>query len=251
MTENSSPEVGRAVIDAYLDSVEQALLAARAPRSDRMQVLQDLDSQIADMLAREPAPITEESVRAVIEKLEPPSHFAETYGDVSESKPWPTRRLPRFEHINWPIIAAVSFALIPISSLVALLDQDLLGALSLIFLLPIGFLFTPFAIWKAFKQIRAQPRDIRGRDLVLNTTAAYAVLVPVLVVLFAIAVTEGIAFYMLGVGALIYVHYVFIRRFWRYMADALPPQPAAASTGKANGNGTNTSISAATPMPAM
>ena len=70
--------IGRATIDAYLDSVEQALMAAHAPRSDRLQVLQDLESQIAEMLAREPAPLTEESVRSVIEKLEPPRHFADT-----------------------------------------------------------------------------------------------------------------------------------------------------------------------------
>src|SRR5262245_33034613 len=42
--------VGRAAIDAYLDSVEQALFAVHAPRGDRVQVLQDLESQIADML---------------------------------------------------------------------------------------------------------------------------------------------------------------------------------------------------------
>ena len=67
MTESSTPDVGRATIDAYLDSVEHALMAAHAPRSDRLQVLQDLESQIAEMLAREPAPLTEESVSAVIE----------------------------------------------------------------------------------------------------------------------------------------------------------------------------------------
>jgi hypothetical protein len=69
--------------------------------------------------------------------------------------------------------------------------------------------------------------------------------------LFAVAVTEGIALYILGVAALIYVHYVCIRRLWRYLIDALPPQPAAQSTDKANGNGTSPTISAASPMPAM
>jgi hypothetical protein len=103
----------------------------------------------------------------------------------------------------------------------------------------------------AFKQLRAQPGRTRGRDLVLNTTAAYAVLVPVLVLLFAVAVTEGIALYMLGVAALIHVHYVFVRRLWRYMVDQLPPRSAAASTNKRNGNGASSAISAATPMPAM
>ena len=81
MTENSTSGVGRAAIDAYLDSIEQALLAAHAPRSDRVQVLADLEAQIADMLAREPQPLTEEVVKAVIARLEPPSHFAAMYGN--------------------------------------------------------------------------------------------------------------------------------------------------------------------------
>src|SRR6187200_3117103 len=85
MTENSTSEVGRAAIDAYLDSVEQALLAAHAPRSDRVQVLADLEAQIADMLAREPQPLTEEIVRMVIARLEPPSHFAAMYGNGKQA----------------------------------------------------------------------------------------------------------------------------------------------------------------------
>src|SRR5262245_4284599 len=85
MTENLSSAVGRAAIDAYLDSVEQALLAAHAPRGDRLQVLQDLESQIADMLAVGPQPLTEEIVQSVIAKLEPPSHFAATYGNGNNS----------------------------------------------------------------------------------------------------------------------------------------------------------------------
>ena len=114
MTENSSPTVGRAAIDAYLDSVEQALMSAHAPRSDRLQVLQDLESQIADMLTQQPMPLTEESVRAVLDKLEPPSHFAATYGNGTQtnpSAPSPSRfaRLPR---APWPMIAAASCALL-------------------------------------------------------------------------------------------------------------------------------------------
>ncbi len=92
MTENSSSAVGRAAIDAYLDSVELALIAADAPRIDRLQVLQDLEAQIADMLAQQPTPLTEESVRSVLDKLEPPSHFAATYGNGKQTAPTPDRR---------------------------------------------------------------------------------------------------------------------------------------------------------------
>src|SRR4051794_9641757 len=72
MTENSTSDVGCATINAYLDSVEEALLAANAPRGDRVQVLADLESQMADMLAQHPAPLREEAVKSAIEKLTPP-----------------------------------------------------------------------------------------------------------------------------------------------------------------------------------
>jgi hypothetical protein len=251
MTENSSPAVGRAAIDAYLDSVEQALLAARAPRSDRLQVLQDLESQIADMLAHEPSPLTEESVRSVVEKLEPPRHFANTYGNAIDSTSWSIRRFMRLEHINWPLISAVSFALNPAGGLLALLNPGLFGAVTVLFLLPIGLLFTPVALWKAFKQLRADPRKTRGRYLVLKTMVAYGVLVPVVVVLFAAVITEGYAFFLLGFAALVYVQYLLVRRLWRYMAEAIPPQAEPVSTSHANGNGASSHLGSATPMPAM
>jgi hypothetical protein len=251
MIENSSPEVGRAAIDAYLDSVEQALLAARAPRSDRLQVLQDLESQIADMLARETSPLTDESVRAVIEKLEPPRHFADTYGNTVESTSWPTPRFMRHENLNWPLISAVSFALIPAGGLLALLNPGPFVGLLIACLLTIGFLFTPVAIWKAFKQLRAQLGKVPGRGLLLKTTIAYGALVPALVVLCAALITEGFAFFLLGFAALVYVQYLFLRRLWQSMADAIPPQPAATSTFHANGNGTSSHLGPATPMPAM
>src|SRR6476660_8294535 len=103
MTENTSSTVGRAAIDAYLDSVEQALLAAHAPRADRVQVLQDLESQIADMLAVGPQPLTEEIVQSVIAKLEPPSHFAATYcnGNGKEPRPAWVTQFARRSSFRW------------------------------------------------------------------------------------------------------------------------------------------------------
>src|SRR6476660_2243810 len=121
MTENTSSTVGRAAIDAYLDSVEQALLAARAPRGDRVQVLQDLESQIADMLAIGPQPLTEEIVQSVIAKLEPPSHFAATYGNGNEPRPAWAAHITRRPHIRWPLVAALSCACLPVGCLLGLL----------------------------------------------------------------------------------------------------------------------------------
>jgi hypothetical protein len=259
MTENSSSDIGRASIDAYLDSVEQALMAAHAPRSDRLQVLQDLESQIAEMLAREPAPLTEESVRALIEKLEPPCHFADTYGNPAESTPTSKSRFARLPHtgwrVHWPTVAAVSCAMLVLGCLLAMLEAGarsngpILGvSMSLIFL---GFFVTPIALWKAFRQLQTQvnTRQNSGRELMLKSTVVYCTLTSALLILLAIAITAGVILFPIGVAAIVYAQYTLIRRLWRRIAEALPPQPDAASTIEPNGG--SSPIGSRAPMPAM
>src|SRR5262245_5762888 len=171
MTENSSSPVGRVAIDVYLDSVEQALLAARAPRIDRLQVLQDLESQIADMLAQQPPPLTEQLVQSVIQSLEPPSHFAETYGSQPGTAPAVNDRFVRLPRPRWPLIGAISCALLPGGVSLVLLSLATsygpgprpLGTLGL-FVAFVGLVLTPFALWLAFKQLRAQRSADSGRD---------------------------------------------------------------------------------------
>ena len=82
---NQTAGFGQAVVDEYLDAVERALIASGAPRSERTQVVQDLESQIVEMMAALPQPVTEESIRSVIARLEPPAHFAATYGNGAGS----------------------------------------------------------------------------------------------------------------------------------------------------------------------
>ena len=99
MTEHSfAPDISCDPIDVYLDAVERAMTAAHAPRTDRLQVLQDLEAQIADMLAQQEQPLTDEAVCAVIAGLEPPSHFAENYGahpSRAKQNQLEQRQLPR------------------------------------------------------------------------------------------------------------------------------------------------------------
>jgi hypothetical protein len=254
MTENSSSAVGRAAIDAYLDSVELALIAAEAPRVDRVQVLQDLEAQIADMLAQQPTPLTEESVRTVLDKLEPPSHFATTYGNGKQAAPLPMpsvfSRLPR---APWPLIATISCALLCIACLfvvfaAAMNDRGMLDFLTLLVLATV--ILTPVALWMAHRQLRADPGTPR-RDLVLKSTAAYAAIVTTLVLLFLVAITDGFVLTALGVVAFVYFEYLLIRRIWRHMAEALPPQPASSPTRDTNGNSAHAPVASATPMPAV
>src|SRR5262245_43883207 len=233
MTENTSSAVGRAT-NAYLDSVEQALLAAHAPRGDRLQVLQDLESQIADMLAVGPQPLTEEIVQSVIAKLEPPSHFAATYGsgNGNGNEPrltWVTQIASR-SSFRWPFVAVLSCACLVFGCLLALLASagpphgPIVAALaSMLF---VGFVFTPLALWKAVAQLQAQPDHPRDRDLVLKSTLVYCVIVPVLLVGFLTLVTHGYIFIPFGLAAFVYLQFLLVRRIHRYLSETLPPQPA-------------------------
>jgi hypothetical protein len=236
MTENTSSAVGRAAIDAYLDSVEQALLAAHAPRGDRVQVLEDLESQIADMLAVGPQPLTDEIVQSVIAKLEPPSHFAATYGNGSGNEPrlsWATH-IARRSQIRWPLVAALSCACLPFGCLLGLLASagpphaPVVAAIAL--MLFVGFVLTPLALWKAVEQLRAQPDRPRDRDLVLKSTLVYCVIVPVLLVGFLTLVTHGYIFVPLGLAAFAYLQFLLVRRLHRHLSETLPPQPASDAT---------------------
>jgi hypothetical protein len=257
MTENSSATVGRAAIDAYLDSVELALIAADAPRIDRLQVLQDLESQIADMLSQQPTPLTEESVRYVLDKLEPPSHFAATYGNGKQTPPTPPTAAPgrfaRLPRAPWPFIAAASCALLSVACLLAVFAAatDARGFLDIfMFLVVLSFFVTPIALWIAYRQLRARS-NLLGRDLVLKSTCVYAALALALLTLFLAVITEGFALLALGVAAFVYFEYLLVRRIWRRMSDALPPQPAAISPRESNGNGASSPVTSGAPMPAV
>jgi hypothetical protein len=244
MTENTSSAVGRAAIDAYLDSVEQALLAAHAPRGDRVQVRQDLESQIADMLAGEPQPLTEEIVQAVIAKLEPPSHFAATYGNGNGNggsgngngsepgRAW-AARITRRPVMRWPLIAAVSCACLCFGCLLLLISGGTMfndGPLIVLILslLLVGFVLTPIAVWKGVKQLQSQSDQPRDRELVIRSAMIYCVILPVLVTGFFALATEGFILIPIGLGAFIYLQVVLVRRLHRRLSERLPAQASDA-----------------------
>ena len=252
MTENSSSTVGRAAIDSYLDSVELALIAADAPRIDRQQVLQDLEAQIADMLAQQPSPLTDEVVQSIIQSLEPPSHFAATYGSPQPVSPASEPQLPWRTQLRWPVVGAASCGLLLAGCLLALLaaatnNNGPLILLS-VFMMLVGFAFTPFALWRARRELSTHPERAPDRDLILKSTVAYVVVSTTLPMAFLTAITEGYALMPLGVAAFIYLQYILVRRLWRRMSDPLPPQRTAPPV-KQNGNGARSPLSPAA-MPA-
>jgi hypothetical protein len=252
MTENTSSAVGRAAIDAYLDSVEQALLAAHAPRGDRVQVLQDLESQIADMLAIGPQPLTDEIVQSVIAKLEPPSHFAATYGNGNEPRlAWASQIASR-SSFRWPFVAALSCGCLSVGGLLVLLAGGTMfngGPLVvlIVLLLLVGFVLTPLALWKAVKQLQAQSDHTRDRDLVLKSALVYCVIVPTLLMGFLVLATHGLILVPFALAAFVYLQFLLVRGMRRRLSETLPPQPADDTTAHTSAPSIGTAMS----MPAV
>jgi hypothetical protein len=247
-----SDDVGADLIDAYLIAVENALVSAGAPRADRMQVLQNLETQITEMLADHALPFTEDVVRAVLDKLEPPSHFAATYRNEQEaSRPAPVLRgkPPRW---SWPVTAAVSCALLIVGCLLLLLGSvghskglAALGGSSLF----IGSVVTPFALWRAFDQLRASSQGRSNRDLVLKSTIVYGAIAPALLMALVTVATQGYVLLPLGAAVFVYLQYLLIRWVWQRMSEALPTAPVA--NDKSNGDAPTPPVASAISMPAM
>jgi hypothetical protein len=257
--DSSLDHPGSDLIDAYLIAVENALIAAGAPRADRMQVLQNLETQIEDMLMPHPLPFTEETVRSVLDKLEPPSHFAATYTNGGKSHATasppssPPLRTFRVTRPQWPKVAAACAATLGLSIVCGLIVgasrpnpfwivMTLLSGL-------VGFVVTPFALWRAYRQLRSDP-TAPGRDLVITTAIAYGTIAPILLVLLAGEATNGAAPILFGIAAFFYAQYHLLRRLWRYLSDALPTLPSESTTNSPNYSAPP-SAHQATPMPAV
>ena len=77
MTVELAPDV-RARLDAHLDAVEKALVAAGSSRERRRGVVDDLEAQIMDMLAGKSETPTVAELEEVLAKLDPPGAYGET-----------------------------------------------------------------------------------------------------------------------------------------------------------------------------
>jgi len=73
-------------VDEHLDSIEEVLRDAGMPRSERQNILDDVETQIVEMLsARTQGNPTVEDVKAVIAELDPPESYAPD-GEGSQRK---------------------------------------------------------------------------------------------------------------------------------------------------------------------
>jgi len=82
------PESLQALIDCRLDTIDRMLLG-RLPRSERVEIVREVESQIFDLLGeRSSDELTREDVLAVLARLDPPEAYLP---DEASSRPLPRR----------------------------------------------------------------------------------------------------------------------------------------------------------------
>jgi hypothetical protein len=95
-------EDARRQIDEHLDSIEEVLRGAAMSRSERQNILDDVETQIVEMLAaRTHGRPTVEDVKAVIAELDPPESYASE--GQGEQKKEPERSAPLALPKKWTL----------------------------------------------------------------------------------------------------------------------------------------------------
>ena len=221
--------IGADRIDAYITSVEHVLLAARVPATERVQILGDLETQITEMLQSEPLPISDDTVAAVISRLEPPSHFAATYA-AEPQQPQSAAALTAAQRYSpWVLAAAGSCAMLILSCLLLLLflspnpSARRSPSCSCCCYLPARSQHrSPFA--KASPSSATAPDQYLGQSLATGTALVYWTAVPLLLLLFACASPMVSSFIPIGLAAFAYVHYLLLRRLHHRLTNPATEQ---------------------------
>ena len=179
-------------IDDHLDLIDEMLRGSGMSRSERQSILDDVQTQVLDMLAeRAEGEPTVEEVRAVIAELDPPESYA-TEGEVGGERPAHTPRPATSSRFSKLAIIGAFWGSLPfvfaiLLALVAYLNpgdrSSPAGVVILqVLLLPLGpvALTAPFGTtilgWIAVAQIRYSAGRLHGLGLALANSLVYPIL---------------------------------------------------------------------------
>ncbi len=200
----------RPCIDEHLDSIEDVLRGTGMARSERQNILDDIETQIVEMLtARTHGRPTLEDVKAVIAELDPPESYAE---HAEDDRKGPRARFSRVAVLGafWapfgPILVFLFlFARLHVVAAEAAPPPSMpLGSLLLaLTTVPLG-LTSPFGTTILGLVSISQIRNSRGKLHGLPLAAADALLYPLLV--FGGAASFGLAMLLNGLFDITDVH---------------------------------------------
>lgn len=225
----------RSKIDAYLDAVDQALLAAQAPRGDRIQVAQDLEIQINEMLNQLSQPTNDDDVTKLLASLESPAKFAASYQESNSelvNAQNPVALASKQPFGRWVIASAIACSCLVFSLVIAAtapilfpFGPPVVGLIALGFAV-YGFSMTPLFSYLAYAHARSKHRGLEGKSLLILSVSVYAVLAPLVLVVLGAILTQGFILWGIAIVGLLYAQYKAVRKLRQHLTSHLPDPPA-------------------------
>jgi hypothetical protein len=125
-------DVQQMLIDARLDTIDRMLLG-RVPRSDRVAIVHEVESQIQELLAeRDPSSTSREDILEVLRRLDPPEAYLPEDAEAGELP-----RSPRFVNFSSPVARIAKSTGTQLGRLGGILG---LCSFGLIFLFPVVYI---------------------------------------------------------------------------------------------------------------
>ena len=185
-------------LNTHLDAVEQALTTAGNTREQRRSIVDDLETQIMEMLSARSTSPTLADVEAVLAQVDPPSAYENAAPPPIPSDAVATPK-PRYSRTAiWGLHCILASLVVPAAMMLlayllteppssnnGMRTQFSIGSCMICSTIPLAILGTVLG-WVAFGQIRTSKGQLRGTGLALFDGLFYPVLL-VLVALMTIA----------------------------------------------------------------
>jgi len=228
---NPLPDDARRRIDDHLDAIERVLLAGGVSRGERRDVVDEVETQIYEMLAARAEQQPTEAVAAILAQLDPPDAYAPESATAPTAvepalalrglwRRWQGWWFPRSSvpRVSRPaFVAAVWFGLAALFFLAAFSYRrppSLL--LSLMFLFgmtaPIGV--TALGFWSVRRIRRSAGREY-GLPLALVETFFFPIVLANLALIGLLAATDGAGLVVLAVLVIVGANIGLARYAWR------------------------------------
>jgi hypothetical protein len=225
----------RVLVERRLDGIDRVLLAAGVSRGERCGIVEEVEAQIYEMLARrtEESP-TRQDMLAVLAALDPPEAYApEGYRAAAAAAlaaDRPAGPQPSLLALGSAAVGAINLMLLALCGLLAV-GEELEGELLMLGLGVLGFC-VPLAVTVCGAVSLLQIRASAGRLFGLPAAVFAAILFPMLL----LNAVVGFSLMLLGEYALLLIcgfavvsgNVWLVCRVWRLLASGLRfPEPTA------------------------
>jgi hypothetical protein len=225
----------RVLVERRLDGIDKVLLAAGVSRGERCGIVEEVEAQIYEMLARRTEePPTRQDVLAVLAALDPPEAYAPEGYRAAAAAALATERpagpQPSLLALGSAAVGAINLMLLALCALLAL-GEGVEGELLMLAFGVLGFCI-PMAVTVCGAVSLLQIRSSAGRLFGLPAAVFAAMLFPLLllnaVVGFSLMLTGEYGLLLVSGLAVVVGNVWLIWRVWRLLASGLRfPEPSA------------------------